>query len=75
MDHLHNTSIGSHGYLTSNNCVIDNRWTCKITDYGMRLFRWGGGDRSVSRVSGMLMQMCVTWPISLSVHVYCYIFC
>ena len=35
MEYLHGTSIGSHGRLKSTNVVIDSRWTCKITDYGI----------------------------------------
>eukprot|EP00795_Rhopilema_esculentum_P006236 gene6236-11647_t len=36
---LHRSPIGAHGRLTSNNCVIDNRWVCKITDYGLDKFK------------------------------------
>ena len=39
MQYLHSSPIKFHGRLTSHNCLIDNRWTCKITDYGLRLFR------------------------------------
>ena len=35
MQELHRSQIGAHGRLTSCNCVIDNRWVCKITDYGL----------------------------------------
>ncbi|XP_066919566.1 atrial natriuretic peptide receptor 2-like isoform X4 [Clytia hemisphaerica] len=35
---LHRNGI-IHGRLHSNNCVIDNRWVCKITDYGMDKFK------------------------------------
>jgi class 3 adenylate cyclase len=38
MTELHRHGI-VHGRLTSSNCVIDNRWVCKITDYGMHKFR------------------------------------
>ncbi len=31
MIYLSHTSISSHGRLKSSNCVIDNRWTLKIT--------------------------------------------
>lgn len=30
---------GWHGHLTSSNCVIDSRWVCKITDYGLHYLR------------------------------------
>src|SRR6218665_380897 len=41
MAYLHDSKIGSHGHLTSTNCVIDPRWTCKITDYGLCYMRRG----------------------------------
>ncbi|CAD5115643.1 DgyrCDS4599 [Dimorphilus gyrociliatus] len=49
MDALHKTAIGSHGRLKSSNCLIDNRWTCKISDYGcptMRFNRTGSARKS-----------------------------
>ena len=33
--------IGVHGRLKSTNCVIDSRWTCKITDIGLFKFKDG----------------------------------
>ena len=39
MQYLHACPIGSHGHLTSSNCIVDKRWTCKITDYGMGNFK------------------------------------
>ena len=39
MQYLHTCPIGSHGHLTSSNCIVDKRWTCKITDYGMANFK------------------------------------
>lgn len=41
--YLHKSTIGSHGRLRSSNCVVDGRWTCKITDHGLQSFR-GGPD-------------------------------
>ncbi|XP_070568265.1 atrial natriuretic peptide receptor 1-like isoform X2 [Ptychodera flava] len=38
---LHASPLRSHGRLKSSNCVIDSRWVCKITDYGMGEFRDG----------------------------------
>jgi len=31
--------IEFHGHLSSNNVVVDSRWTCKISDYGLRYVR------------------------------------
>ena len=39
MQYIHDSVLGSHGHLSSSNCVIDSRWACKITDYGMGLFK------------------------------------
>lgn len=36
---LHSSVIFSHGKLKSSNCVIDNRFVLKITDYGLSSFR------------------------------------
>ena len=41
MMYLHNSAIGSHGRLKSTNVVIDSRWICKITDYGLTHFLHG----------------------------------
>lgn len=39
MVYLHESKVGSHGHLSSTNCVIDSRWTCKVTDYGLCYLR------------------------------------
>ncbi|XP_034021190.1 atrial natriuretic peptide receptor 1-like [Thalassophryne amazonica] len=36
---LHNSVIVSHGKLKSSNCVVDNRFVLKITDYGLSSFQ------------------------------------
>ncbi|XP_045157129.2 atrial natriuretic peptide receptor 1-like [Mercenaria mercenaria] len=38
MQYLHNHKI-YHGRLKSNNCVIDDRWTVKVTDFGIQTLR------------------------------------
>uniref|UniRef100_A0ABM5FCS3 Guanylate cyclase n=1 Tax=Pogona vitticeps TaxID=103695 RepID=A0ABM5FCS3_9SAUR len=38
MVYLHQHRI-YHGRLKSNNCVIDDRWVCKISDYGLQSYR------------------------------------
>ncbi|KAM4722976.1 atrial natriuretic peptide receptor 2-like [Rhinophrynus dorsalis] len=38
MAYLHQHKI-YHGRLTSRNCVIDDRWVCKISDYGLMVYR------------------------------------
>ncbi|KAL4224656.1 hypothetical protein ACF0H5_015353 [Mactra antiquata] len=36
LEHIHKSSIRYHGNLKSSNCVIDSRWVCKLTDFGVR---------------------------------------
>ncbi|RXN00829.1 Vitellogenin [Acipenser ruthenus] len=38
MAYLHQHRI-FHGRLHSKNCVIDDRWVCKIADYGLTMYR------------------------------------
>uniref|UniRef100_A0A672RML1 Atrial natriuretic peptide receptor 1 n=1 Tax=Sinocyclocheilus grahami TaxID=75366 RepID=A0A672RML1_SINGR len=39
MAFIHNSVIVSHGNLKSSNCVVDNRFVLKITDYGLSSIR------------------------------------
>lgn len=39
MKYIHSSVLKSHGRLKSSNCIIDNRWTVKITDYGVSAFQ------------------------------------
>ncbi len=39
MRFLHGSVIGYHGRLTSAKCLVDNKWTCKITDHGLTYLR------------------------------------
>uniref|UniRef100_A0A914XIN3 guanylate cyclase n=1 Tax=Plectus sambesii TaxID=2011161 RepID=A0A914XIN3_9BILA len=32
---LHSSNIKEHGTLRSSNCLVDNHWTVKLTDYGV----------------------------------------
>ncbi|XP_060604135.1 atrial natriuretic peptide receptor 1-like [Ruditapes philippinarum] len=45
LDYLHKSSVRFHGNLRSSNCVIDNRWVCKLTDFGTQ--RLKPADESV----------------------------
>ena len=41
---LFGSPLKSHGRLKSSNVVVDKRWSCKLTDYGMSLFKGGQTD-------------------------------
>ena len=34
MEYLHRSAVGSHGRLSSYNCLLDAKWTIRISDYG-----------------------------------------
>ena len=36
--YLHDSDI-THGNLTSSKCLVDSRWICQITDYGLHEFK------------------------------------
>nr|CAD2194997.1 unnamed protein product [Meloidogyne enterolobii] len=36
---LHQSSIGVHGMLSSENCLINDRWQVKISDFGLNMIR------------------------------------
>lgn len=39
MNYIHKSSIKFHGKLKSTNCVVDGRFTLKVTDYGLHLIK------------------------------------
>lgn len=41
MHFLQNSPVQIHGNLKSSNVLIDSRWTCKLTDHGLFLFKEG----------------------------------
>ncbi|XP_022796077.1 atrial natriuretic peptide receptor 1-like [Stylophora pistillata] len=41
MHFLQNSPVQVHGNLKSSNVLIDSRWTCKLTDHGLFLFKEG----------------------------------
>jgi len=36
---LHQSFIGAHGMLSSENCLINDRWQVKISDFGLNMIR------------------------------------
>ncbi len=43
MAYLHQSSVENHGWLTSQCCLIDCRWSCKISGYGLKSLRYKTG--------------------------------
>ncbi|KAI8490315.1 hypothetical protein Bbelb_320530 [Branchiostoma belcheri] len=41
MEYIHQSIIKYHGKLKSTKCVLDQRWVVKITDYGLKEFKFG----------------------------------
>ncbi len=39
MSFLHSCPLHSHGTLKSSNCLVDSRWTVKVSGFGMAAFR------------------------------------
>lgn len=39
--YLHDSDIVSHGNLRSSNCLVDSRWVCQLTDFGLHEFKMG----------------------------------
>ncbi|CAM4559306.1 unnamed protein product [Lepidochelys olivacea] len=56
MGYLHQHKI-YHGCLKSNNCVIDDRWVCKISDYGLQSYRKEDSCEGASTYQQRLMQI------------------
>ncbi|KAM8900046.1 atrial natriuretic peptide receptor 1 isoform 2-T2 [Spinachia spinachia] len=56
MSYLHQHRI-CHGRLKSLNCVLDDRWVCKITDYGLRTFRRDDGSEPLSPYQQSLLEV------------------
>ena len=46
MVYLHASPIKFHGNLKSSNVLLDGRWNCKITDFGLQELHLGEGGPS-----------------------------
>ncbi|KAG7232193.1 hypothetical protein INR49_009452 [Caranx melampygus] len=56
MSYLHQHRI-CHGRLKSLNCVLDDRWVCKITDYGLKMYRRDDGAEPLSTYQQRLLEV------------------
>ncbi|NXV35058.1 ANPRB protein, partial [Rissa tridactyla] len=56
MAYLHHHKM-YHGRLKSSNCVIDDRWVCKIADYGLQLYRKEDSSEGSSSYQQHLIQI------------------
>ncbi|NXK22480.1 ANPRB protein, partial [Arenaria interpres] len=56
MAYLHHHKI-YHGRLKSSNCVIDDRWVCKIADYGLQSYRKEDSSEGSSSYQQPLIQI------------------
>ncbi|NWR60231.1 ANPRA protein, partial [Bucorvus abyssinicus] len=56
MAYLHHHKV-FHGRLKSTNCVIDDRWVCKIADYGLQSYRKGDSPEASRSYQQHLIQI------------------
>uniref|UniRef100_A0A8D0G9H7 Guanylate cyclase n=1 Tax=Sphenodon punctatus TaxID=8508 RepID=A0A8D0G9H7_SPHPU len=56
MAYLHQHKM-YHGRLKSSNCVIDDRWVCKISDYGLQSYRQEDSSNTTDAYQQHLRQI------------------
>ena len=39
LKYIHKSEVGCHGNLRSSNCLVDNRWSIKLSGFGLREFK------------------------------------
>ena len=63
MEYLHQkTNIGSHGRLSSYNCLVDYRWTVRISGYGVPTLRYGPYRKEIEIETEDIRQFLWTAP-------------
>ncbi|XP_078533573.1 atrial natriuretic peptide receptor 2-like [Lissotriton helveticus] len=56
MAYLHQHKV-FHTRLKSTNCVIDDRWVCKITDYGLQIYRKENSPEDLNTYHQRMMEV------------------
>ncbi|VDK29230.1 unnamed protein product [Gongylonema pulchrum] len=56
LDAIHNSILGYHGHLTSKNCLLDDRWLTKISDYGLRTIRMADKREKKGSTSAFILS-------------------
>ncbi|XP_077863909.1 atrial natriuretic peptide receptor 1-like [Saccoglossus kowalevskii] len=64
MEYLHKSQHGycSHGNLKSSNCLVDNRWVVKISDYGLPSFMQGQSQSDETEEQDKFLRKLWTAP-------------
>jgi len=65
MLYLHNSPLRVHGRLKSRNCVVDGRWSLKITDFGIPRIYAHFGVRPMVSSDGNFLLIDSDWNLFL----------
>ena len=55
MEYLHRSPLRVHGVLRSSNCLLNYRWTLKISDYGLTAYRVKTYSTEYEKYAGLSM--------------------
>ena len=83
--YIHSSPLKFHGNLKSSNCVVDNRWVLKVTDFGMKKIRKTmkskqsdhqiyQGEKPVPSGLSVCLSVCRSVSISIYLAVFIYIY-
>lgn len=61
LHHLHQSSLGAHGYLTSRACLVDERWQVKLTLFGLTAMKRGEPRSEKCWVSSCCTSAALLW--------------
>jgi len=63
MVYLHKSMFQSHGYLSSANCHVDNRWVLKVSGFALHTFRNIDCREQVSTLVSFLYFYTYTYTV------------